>query len=69
MAQMQKQCAQSIELHAKTCSIYGCCAQMLIWSKVEMFIRVAIQNLVLIHGAQENSWRTDISDQWYIQPL
>jgi len=40
-----------------------------IWSKAEMFIHVAIQNLVLIHRAQENRWRTDISDQWYFQPL
>jgi len=41
-------------LHAKTYSIYGCYAQMLIWSKAEMFIHVATQNLVLIHRAQEN---------------
>ena len=34
-----------IELHAKTCSIYGCYAQILIWSKAEMFIHVATQNL------------------------
>ena len=64
MAQMQKQCAQNIELHAKTCSIYGCYAQILIWSKAEMFIHVATQNLVM-HRAQENRWRTDICDQWY----
>jgi len=43
MAQMQKQCAQNIELHAKTCSIYGCYAQILIWSKAEMFIHIALR--------------------------
>jgi len=65
MAQIQKHCSKYRDFMLK-CSIYR---QMLIGSKAEMFIHVAIQNLVFIHRAQENSWRTDISDQGYFQPL
>ena len=50
MAQMQEQCAQNIELHAKTCSIYGCYAQMLVWSKAEKYVTVA--KLLLLSSSQ-----------------
>jgi len=31
----------------------------IVWSKAEIFIHVAIQNLVIIHRAQDNDWATN----------